>query len=439
MTKIDLVYINAGGGHRAAALGLDEVIRRQRRPWEIRLVNLFEVLDPRNVFYRATGMKPEHYYNARLARGWTLGFAQELRILQGLIRLSHRSLVAQIAAHWRSTRPDMVVSLVPNFNRAMYTALAQVRAEAPYATILTDFADFPPHFWIEPGQAQHLICGTPRAVEQARAAGYDHAHIHATSGMIIRPDFYSTAPFDRWAGMRRLGLDPGRQTGVVMFGGQGSRAMLQIAKRLTEMQLILICGHNTALADRLRALPLAAPRVVVGFTPRIRDYLRLGDYFIGKPGPGSISEAVQLGLPVIVVRNAWTMPQERYNADWICENGAGLVLDSFKAIRGAVAALNARLGEFRARIAKISNRAVFEIPDVLDRILGARAAQNFGEFGYFRALARKPLLPLAVVPPVGTRMKSPLYFPVREGRGEIAEVGARADSRTALDVKINFD
>ena len=42
--------------------------------------------------------------------------------------------------------------------------------------------------------------------------------------------------------------------------------------------------------------------------------MQLADFFIGKPGPGSISEAVQQGLPVIVVDNAWTMPQERYNA-----------------------------------------------------------------------------------------------------------------------------
>jgi len=53
-------------------------------------------------------------------------------------------------------------------------------------------------------------------------------------------------------------------------------------------------------------------------------------FFIGKPGPGSISEAVQQGLPVIVVRNAWTMPQERYNTQWVEENGVGVVLDSFK-------------------------------------------------------------------------------------------------------------
>jgi hypothetical protein len=76
MKTIDLIYINAGGGHRAAAIALETAIREQHKGWNVRLVNLFEVLDPQDVFRRATGVKPEHYYNVRLARGWTLGLAQ---------------------------------------------------------------------------------------------------------------------------------------------------------------------------------------------------------------------------------------------------------------------------------------------------------------------------------------------------------------------------
>src|SRR5580698_11239798 len=125
MQTIDLVYINAGGGHRAAATALEAAIREQGRNWRVRLVNLFAVLDPQDVFRKATGVKPEDYYNVRLARGWTLGLGQEMRILQMLIRLSHKSLVAQLRRHWQATRPDLVVSLVPNFNRAMYQALSQ--------------------------------------------------------------------------------------------------------------------------------------------------------------------------------------------------------------------------------------------------------------------------------------------------------------------------
>jgi hypothetical protein len=62
MKSIDLVYFNAGGGHRSAAMALDTVIRELALPWRVRLVNLFEVLDPRDVFGKTTGMKPEQYY-----------------------------------------------------------------------------------------------------------------------------------------------------------------------------------------------------------------------------------------------------------------------------------------------------------------------------------------------------------------------------------------
>jgi 1,2-diacylglycerol 3-beta-galactosyltransferase len=224
MKAIDLVYFNAGGGHRSAAVALDTVIRELGLPWSVRLVNLFEVLDPRDVFGKTTGMKPENYYNARLARGWTLGLSQELKILQALIRLSHKSLSTQLQRHWQKTSriwwcPWCRISIAPCIRHS-----TAARPGVPYVTVLTDFADTPPHFWIEPNQAQHVICGTPKAVAQARAAAYDDTRIHATSGMIIHPDFYQPLKFDRRA-ERKLQLDPDRPTGMVMFGGHGSKAM----------------------------------------------------------------------------------------------------------------------------------------------------------------------------------------------------------------------
>lgn len=369
MKTIDLVYFNAGGGHRAAAVALEKAIREQARDWHIRLVNLFEILDPQDVFRRTTGVKPEAYYNVRLAKGWTLGLSQELRILQALIRVSHRQLIAQLRRHWQRSCPDMVVSLVPNFNRAMYQAFAQANPGAPYVTVLTDFADLPPHFWIEPRLSQHLICGTPHSVRQARAAGCRPDRIHQTSGMIINPDFYVDLHLNREAEMRKLGLDPSRPTGLVMFGGHGSRVMRGIAKRLDDVQLILACGHNAALADQLRSRTARAPRIVLGFTSQMRYFMQLSDFFVGKPGPGSISEAVQQGLPVIVVRNAWTMPQERYNTDWVLENDAGVVLESFKAIRSGVEQVTHEMPRYRQNVRRIHNRAVFEIPEILEDIL----------------------------------------------------------------------
>ena len=376
MTTVDLVWFNAGGGHRAAVEALAQVVQVQGWPWQVRKVNLTEVLDPSALFRRITRIEPEDLYNKRLASGFTLGLAQELKLLQGLIRISHAALVQRLARHWATTQPDLVVSLVPNFNRALHDSLAQARPHVPFVTVLTDMADHPPHFWVEPGLQQHVVCGTEHARQQALAAGCAPSRLHRCSGMILRPEFYFSPPMDRIAERSRVGLDAHTPTGVVLFGGTGSRVMKRIAQALPERPLILLCGRNAALAEELRALPQRAPRVVVGYTPDVARWMRLGDYFIGKPGPGSLSEAVQKGLPVIVTRNAWTMPQERWNTDWVQEHGLGVVKRSFSEVAQAVDEVVASLPAFQARLRLMDNQAVFEIPHILHAVLQAQQAHQ---------------------------------------------------------------
>lgn len=373
MKTIDLVYFNAGGGHRAAAQALQSVMAEQRRPWTVRSVDLVKLLDPTDSFRRVAGFAPEDFYNKRLQRGWTLGLAQELKLLQGMIRLGHGSMLRLLSQHWAASEPDLVVSLVPNFNRVLYQSVAQALPGVPYVTVLTDMADHPPNFWIEPGQEQTLVCGTQRAVEQARAAGYREDQIARSSGMVLRPALYAPPPERSLAGRRaECGLDPGRPTAVVMFGGQGSAQMLRIARLLDDTQLVLMCGRNELLAQRLRKLRRSAPHAVFGFTEDVAGVMRLADFFIGKPGPGSLSEALHLGLPVLTLRNAWTMPQERYNAEWVREQGVGLVIPALSQLPSAVHTMERQLPELRARVAQLDNRAVYEIPEILARCL-ARA------------------------------------------------------------------
>ena len=381
MPVIDFIFFDAGGGHRSAATALKSVIEQQNRPWTVRLVNLQEALDALDIFRKITGIRLEDVYNLMLAKGWTFGSAQGLKFMHGIIRLYHRGQVRVLVEHWTKTKPDMVVSLVPNFNRSMFQALRKVNPATPYVTVITDMADWPPHFWMEKQPEQYIVCGTPKAVQQAHATGFPDDHIFPTSGMILRPKFYEPITVERAEGRRKLGLDPDLPTGIVLFGGQGSNVMVEIAERLgrsgLKLQLIAICGRNVRLAERLRALKIDIPMHVEGFTSEIPYFMHLSDFLIGKPGPGSISEAIAMKLPVILERNAFTLPQERYNTEWVEEHEVGVVLKNFRSIAEAAGKLTepARLRQHQANAAAIQNRAVYEIPEILSQILARNKIQ----------------------------------------------------------------
>ncbi len=378
MKRVELVYCDAGGGHRSAANALCEVARRERRPWSVTMTNPLELFAPLDFWRRVTGVSVEEGYNGMLRRGWTFGSPAMLRVMHSVIRRHHKSQVRLLEKHWQKNRPDVVVSLIPHFNRSIHEAMQRVMPGVPLVTILTDLADYPPHFWIEERQDQYFVCGTPLAHKQALDAGHPVERVFQTSGMILNPRFYDPATPRDAADRARLGLDASLPTAMMMFGGAGSASMRTIARLLNEsdlpVQIIAVCGKNDRLEAALRSMPKRVPMHVTGFTPDIARLMRLSDFFIGKPGPGSISEAISMGLPVIIERNSWTMPQERYNAEWVEACGFGIAIRSIRRdIVNAVAAMVDPIerGLFVERVNAYQNQAVFEIPQILDRILSA--------------------------------------------------------------------
>ena len=92
--KVDLIYFDAGGGHRAAANALRQVMEQQKKPFEIRMVNLQEVLDTMDVFRKVTGLRLQDIYNLLLKKGWTLGSPQLMVGMHWVIRLFHSKTVS---------------------------------------------------------------------------------------------------------------------------------------------------------------------------------------------------------------------------------------------------------------------------------------------------------------------------------------------------------
>jgi hypothetical protein len=374
LRKLTIVFHDAGGGHRSTAEALKGTLTSQSSPWEVNLLNIQQLLDSLDVVHKFTGLRIQDAYNLLLRKGWTRLTPQLLVLLQATIRVYRPWIVKALRAYWAVHPSDLVLSVIPHFNSSLAESIRGAPSATPFVTLLTDLADYPPRFWIEP-ESEYIIAGSRRAKEQALAMGHSEDRIFETSGMVLKPGFYREIAIDRVAERTRLSLEPHCPTGVVLFGGHGSRVMVEITRRLnesnSEVQLILLCGHNQELADELKALPTRKPMLVEGFTSAVEHYMALADFFIGKPGPGSISEALQFHLPVIVECNSKTLPQERYNAEWLTGNGFGIVMSDFREIAASVEYLlqPATFDDFRSRVNTYSNRALFEVPLILEKCL----------------------------------------------------------------------
>ena len=68
MHNLTIVFHDAGGGHRSAAGALKTVLESQYHPWNVKLLNLQELLEPIDFVHRATGLRIQDGYNLILKK-----------------------------------------------------------------------------------------------------------------------------------------------------------------------------------------------------------------------------------------------------------------------------------------------------------------------------------------------------------------------------------
>lgn len=385
--RVVVFYVDAGGGHRSATRALLAAAEERSCAWSFEPVNLQAILAPIDFTRRLTGLSIEETYNFLLRHrlSWTMG--PLLRLLHGIIRLRFGAAVRCLADYMAglTPRPAAVLSVFPNLNGVIRDACRQALPGVPFMVLLTDLADYPPHFWIEPG-IDRVVVASDEAAAQARAAHIPAEAIVRASGMVLHPRFYQEAPQTaRLATRCQLGIDGEAFVVLLLFGGKGSPEMLPLAERLLDespdWRVVAIAGENPELADRLTALARAkGGRLhVVGFTHRVAAFMAAADLLVTKPGPGSLAEAWHQRLPVVVSGGRQTIPQERFNVRFVREQELGIVVRQWREVPAAARAyasdpvLRERILRHIADLPR--NRAVYEVLDVIDAQVARGPAQ----------------------------------------------------------------
>ncbi|MDF1749573.1 MAG: hypothetical protein P1V34_11950 [Alphaproteobacteria bacterium] len=381
LRHIVVFYTVAGGGHVAAANALKEILEATGQ-YRVTLVNPYVDLVPNlDLWKKITGRSSEDIYNQSIIRNGKTGLfclGYYLGILINF-RMVHRAAQREIAAYLETQKPDMVISVLPMSNRIIFDALNDYRnqsldrAHARAVVLITDWTEYGYHIWFPKGRDFYAICGTEDAYRRASSYKSLENRVFQTQGLLLKPSFNSGPPKDKAVEKKALGLAPDRPVICMLYGAHGGWRMRDMALALRDsapdVQVLFLCGHNEDLVEALSQTEWPFPTRVIGFTNEVPRYLGASDIFVGKPGPGSVSEALSFGL-YLLLDGTMALPQEKPVLNWVRRAGAGASFRGNRDFQTAVERLLERIEAKEPSPVALPNTASKEIPAIIDTIFG---------------------------------------------------------------------
>jgi processive 1,2-diacylglycerol beta-glucosyltransferase len=217
------------------------------------------------------------------------------------------------------------------------------RSRAPHAVVVTDFDVH--RFWVCPGIDRYFVAREDNRVH-LRALGEPADRVHVT-GIPIHPVF--SRSMDRASLRRKHGVAGERPLLLVLCGGFGvgpvEDLVGSLAGAVPQAQVVVVAGRNEALRKKLERAAPGNVRVL-GFTTEMHEWMALAQVAVTKPGGLTTSEALAVGLP-LVVANA--IPgQETRNATMLYEEGAAISGENPLTVADRVARLLASPDRLRS-------------------------------------------------------------------------------------------
>jgi 1,2-diacylglycerol 3-beta-galactosyltransferase len=373
--RILILMSDTGGGHRSAAQALaDAFAREYSSQYEVILADVIAraALFPFN--HMAEWYLPFTTYAEFV---WGLAYhATDNRVgtqlLVWLIRVLIGRRVRQLLREYSA---DLVVSVHPVLNKVPCRAQRAIRSTTPFAVVVTDL--FTAHgLWFNP-DADLTIVATAGAQTLAEQWGMSSDKL-CTVGLPVSLKFVGdgTSQAER---RRALGLDPEKTTALLVGGAEGMGRLLDIVRSIDRarlpLQLVVIAGRNRRLFDELHSTTWHIPVVVQRFVTNMPDWMRASDVIITKAGPGTISEALACGLPIVL--SGFLPGQEEGNVTFVEQSGVGVLLEDPDVLAHTLGVWLAPGNDTLRRIAGKTQqfarpRAALEIARLLDDLLTAR-------------------------------------------------------------------
>ena len=370
---------DTGAGHRASAQALQAAFAaRFPGRFQVEIVDLWTDYTPWPV-----NRLPRLYAPVvdRALWLWKLLWAvfENERALPVALRLIYLLCRNDLRKLLPARRPDLIISVHPLMQHLSFHLLDEEGARIPFVTVVTDLASFH-RGWFH-ARAERCFVASQAAAAAARRHGLRAGRIRLL-GLPLRAAFAETLP-ERETARARLGLADAGFTALLVGGGEGMGPLAAIARAVarrlattgTDAQLVVICGRNERLRQELQRAEWPLPVQIHGFVDNMQEWMTASDCIITKAGPGTISEALICGLPILL--SGFIPGQEEANVPYVVENGVGAYCDAPDGIAAIVSkwAANDELAQMAARARKLGRpRAAYDIVDEIAGLLNGDSA-----------------------------------------------------------------
>ena len=313
------LFSDTGGGHRSAAEAIIEAIHLQYGDQiSTEMVDIIKQYGPPLI-----NKLPDLYPRiVRVPRAWGLGYRlsdghRRARLLTAsawpYVRRSIRALIEQKPS-------DLIVSVHPLATAPVLRALGRERP--PFITVVTDLVTTHALWY----HRRTDLCIVP--TEEARLRGLQNGlkpEQLKTIGLPVADRFCQPASSQE-ALRKQYGWPRDRKLILLVGGGEGMGPLEKTAHTIAEahlpVALAVITGRNASLKARLEAQKWPMPVFIYGFVHDMPDFMRAADILVTKAGPGTISEALIAGLPIVMYSR---LPgQEDGNVTYVVSEGAGV-------------------------------------------------------------------------------------------------------------------
>lgn len=315
-----LLFSDTGGGHRSAAEAIIEALGLEYPDtFTTEMVDFFKDYAP-IPFNKMPDLYPQLVKAPQL---WQAGFyATDGRARARVITSTLWPYASRAAKRLLESHPsDIVVTTHPFANSFALKALGKERTRR-FITVVTD--PVTTHaLWFDK-RADLILVPTPTSRERAIDYHMSPERVHVVGQPVA--DRHCAPPGDKHELREKLGWPQRKFIAAIVGGGEGMGPIEQTARAINasglNVALVIVAGRNEGLKKKLESREWNIPVRVYGFTRDLPDFMRAADALITKAGPGTIAEALNAGLPIIL--NAKLPGQEDGNVTFVEREDVGV-------------------------------------------------------------------------------------------------------------------